>query len=258
MNRRNQSSYDKSDNLMQWDAIAGTRLVMSVRNAGGKIPPRLEPPKVLLDILASRSEQTVDADALDCVIPVMADLTWTQYQRAHSALSDLADAVGSAFSAADAVDDLTKNSKWLTRAEALDEAVGQLRRARVRINDPLLLDLIDQHVEPSPEGLLDPLEVLDRLLKALESARGNLSVRAPLPRGNATRQSVQIKGLAMVYGKEFGHSAKSGTRLNWEAYEGPFVSFVRVAFEIAGHPSQSDDALTQAIKRYMPRSSPRG
>ncbi len=73
----------------QWDALAGTRLVLAVRYAGGKIPRVLEPPSLLLDILAAGGEHTFEVEASSCIVPAMPERAMTQYRQVHSSLSNL-------------------------------------------------------------------------------------------------------------------------------------------------------------------------
>lgn len=210
-----------------WDIAAAVRLVEAVREAGGRIPMRFEHP----------------SDESDPI----------SMNRWRSEMSDIADSVSFAFSLQDAWPDLTMATRCKQRLNALAELRGRLEAAsKVLLEKPDLTELLNVELPPDfpdvDEAVRKILEVVTATAKWMEREGKKTDNAVPLPITTDTSQGMLLRSLASTYRQLFSSDPLIDTKKTWEAYQGPFVSFVRTAYAISGQ-NKTDAALTKAMQR---------
>ncbi|WP_272007837.1 hypothetical protein [Roseovarius sp. ZX-A-9] len=210
-----------------WDVAAAVRLVEAVREAGGRIPGRFQHP----------------SDESDPI----------SMNRWRAEMSDLADSVSFAFSSEDAWPDLTMATRREQRLNALAELRRQFEATnRVLSEKPVVTEILNLELPPDfpsvDEAVQKILEVVTATTKWMEKEGKQSGNAAPLPKSSYTAQGMFLRSLASTYREFFSSEPLIDTKKTWEAYQGPFVSFVRTAYAISGQ-NKTDAALTKALQR---------
>lgn len=212
-----------------WDVEAAVMLVEAAREAGGSMPGRFERPSDVSD-------------------PVAMD-------RWRAEMSNLAASVSYAFSLRDAWPDLTRAARREQRLNALATLRKEFEAAsKVLIAKPDLAEILDVELPPDFPDVNDAiskiLEAVTATAKWMENEGKKSGNAAPLPKSPYAAQDMLLRSLASTYKECFSSDPLSDTKRTWEAYNGPFMSFLRTAFAIAGE-EKTDAALTKAVRRAL-------
>lgn len=149
--------------------------------------------------------------------------------------------------------DMARDAVSRQRVESAGKIEGQIRRAIVGLrDDKTLLALLSAKMLANPDtggGAHEAIRAMECTLLSLQSLRQELSDVAPLRDLNISRQGLLFEQLAKSYQEILGIDPHSGMVYSYQAYHGPFVTFLHAAFTLAGKPALNDEAMTKALQR---------
>lgn len=129
---------------------------------------------------------------------------------------------------------------------------GQIRRAISSLReDETMLALLSARMLADPDsggGIHGVIAGMDRAVLALQSLSSELPEAAPIKGTIPTKQQLLFQELASAYQEIIGAEPRDGYSCNYHDPQGPFVAFVKAAFQLADAAPMKQAALEGAIK----------